>query len=111
VEATVMSLVSVYVVDLILATFLLCQDRSVRNIVLSWQETQVEGDPKPIVLIDQDSNPHATTVEISFGDRLGALLDTVQSLISFLFGYNYKNLSENLRDAFGGVLFWNKIHY
>lgn len=108
-----MSLVSDYVVDLILATFPLCQDRSVINIVLSWQEIQVDGDPKPIVLIDQDSNPHATTVEISFGDRLGALLDTVQSLISFLFGY-YKNLSENLRDAFGGVLFWNfwnKNHY
>lgn len=78
-----MSLVSNYVVDLILATFPLCQDHSVRNIVLSLQEIQVDGEPKPIVLIDQDSNPHATTVEISFGDRLGALLDTVQSLASF----------------------------
>lgn len=35
-------------------------------------------EPKPIVLIDQDSDADATIVEISFGDRLGALLDTVR---------------------------------
>lgn len=40
-----------------------------------FQATQLE--PKPIVLIDQDSDAEATIVEISFGDRLGALLDTV----------------------------------
>jgi len=33
--------------------------------------------PMPIVLIDQDSDPEATIVQLSFGDRLGALLDTV----------------------------------
>lgn len=31
----------------------------------------------PIVLIDQDSDPDATIVQLSFGDRLGALIDTV----------------------------------
>lgn len=29
------------------------------------------------MLIDQESDAEATIVEISFGDRLGALLDTV----------------------------------
>ena len=33
--------------------------------------------PMPIVLIDQDSDPSATMVQLSFGDRLGALIDTV----------------------------------
>ncbi|KAL0303603.1 UNVERIFIED_CONTAM: ACT domain-containing protein ACR12 [Sesamum radiatum] len=32
--------------------------------------------PMPIVLIDQDSDPDATIVQVSFGDRLGALVDT-----------------------------------
>ncbi|KAH6559553.1 hypothetical protein KP509_1Z004500 [Ceratopteris richardii] len=36
--------------------------------------------PTPIILIDQDSDPNATVVEVSFGDRLGALLDTMQAL-------------------------------
>lgn len=35
--------------------------------------------PTPIVIIDQDSDQDATVVEITFGDRLGALLDTVKS--------------------------------
>lgn len=33
--------------------------------------------PTPSVIIDQDSDQDATIVEITFGDRLGALLDTV----------------------------------
>ncbi|KAL0728601.1 hypothetical protein Bca4012_024694 [Brassica carinata] len=33
--------------------------------------------PKPMVLIDQDADPEATMVQLSFGDRLGALIDTV----------------------------------
>ena len=33
--------------------------------------------PTPKVIIDQDSDPDATIVEITFGDRLGTLLDTV----------------------------------
>ncbi|KAJ8756258.1 hypothetical protein K2173_025070 [Erythroxylum novogranatense] len=36
--------------------------------------------PTPKVIIDQDSNPDATVVEITFGDRLGALLDTMSAL-------------------------------
>ncbi|XP_057724925.1 ACT domain-containing protein ACR11-like [Arachis stenosperma] len=36
--------------------------------------------PTPIVIIDQDSDPDATVVEITFGDRLGALLDTMNAL-------------------------------
>lgn len=33
--------------------------------------------PTPVVIIDQDSDPDATVVEVTFGDRLGALIDTV----------------------------------
>ncbi|XP_010531931.1 PREDICTED: ACT domain-containing protein ACR11 [Tarenaya hassleriana] len=36
--------------------------------------------PTPVVIIDQDSDPDATIVEVTFGDRLGALLDTMNSL-------------------------------
>lgn len=36
--------------------------------------------PTPVVIIDQDSDPNATVVEITFGDRLGALLDTMNAL-------------------------------
>ncbi|ONK77574.1 uncharacterized protein A4U43_C02F8020 [Asparagus officinalis] len=36
--------------------------------------------PMPIVLIDQDSDPSATIVQLSFGDRLGALIDTMKAL-------------------------------
>ncbi|OIW09333.1 hypothetical protein TanjilG_01304 [Lupinus angustifolius] len=36
--------------------------------------------PTPIVIIDQDSDIDATVVEITFGDRLGALLDTMNAL-------------------------------
>lgn len=38
--------------------------------------------PIPIVIIDQDSDPNATVVKITFGDRLGALLDTVCYFLS-----------------------------
>lgn len=41
----------------------------------SSQDTDVV--PTPVVIIDQDSDEDATIVEITFGDRLGALLDTV----------------------------------
>uniref|UniRef100_A0A453K9Q1 ACT domain-containing protein ACR n=1 Tax=Aegilops tauschii subsp. strangulata TaxID=200361 RepID=A0A453K9Q1_AEGTS len=37
--------------------------------------------PQPVVLIDQDSDRDATIVQLSFGDRLGALLDTVCILL------------------------------
>lgn len=36
--------------------------------------------PIPKVAIDQDSDPNATVVEVTFGDRLGALLDTMEAL-------------------------------
>ncbi|XP_020684482.1 ACT domain-containing protein ACR12 [Dendrobium catenatum] len=41
-----------------------------------------DGDtvPTPIVMIDQDSDSNATIVEISFGDRLGALIDTMKAI-------------------------------
>lgn len=44
----------------------------------SYQETDTV--PTPKVIIDQDSDPNATVVEITFGDRLGALLDTMGAL-------------------------------
>uniref|UniRef100_A0A7N0U0C3 ACT domain-containing protein ACR n=1 Tax=Kalanchoe fedtschenkoi TaxID=63787 RepID=A0A7N0U0C3_KALFE len=36
--------------------------------------------PTPKVIIDLDSDPDATIVEITFGDRLGLLLDTMNAL-------------------------------
>lgn len=36
--------------------------------------------PMPVVLIDQDSDSDATVVQLSFGDRLGALIDTMKAL-------------------------------
>lgn len=36
----------------------------------------------PMVLIDQDADPEATIVQLSFGDRLGALIDTVSDSIA-----------------------------
>ncbi|XP_061973730.1 ACT domain-containing protein ACR11-like isoform X1 [Populus nigra] len=36
--------------------------------------------PTPKVIIDQDADPDATVVEVTFGDRLGALLDTMNAL-------------------------------
>ncbi|XP_008787972.1 ACT domain-containing protein ACR12-like [Phoenix dactylifera] len=45
---------------------------------MSDQEKNVV--PMPIVLIDQDSDPDATIVQISFGDRLGPLVDTMKAL-------------------------------
>ncbi|KAF8400287.1 hypothetical protein HHK36_013584 [Tetracentron sinense] len=44
----------------------------------SYSETDIV--PTPKVIIDQDSDPDATVVEITFGDRLGALLDTMNAL-------------------------------
>lgn len=42
--------------------------------------SDTETIPTPKVIIDQDSDPDATVVEITFGDRLGALLDTMNAL-------------------------------
>ncbi|KAJ3698451.1 hypothetical protein LUZ61_002156 [Rhynchospora tenuis] len=63
--------------------------RSISSISLKVQGTAspaaIEGDntdtvPVPKVIIDQDSDPDSTIVEITFGDRLGALLDTMNAL-------------------------------
>ncbi|GFP97275.1 act domain-containing protein acr12 [Phtheirospermum japonicum] len=43
-------------------------------------EQENEYVPMPIVLIDQDTDPDATIVQVSFGDRLGALIDTMKAL-------------------------------
>lgn len=52
--------------------------------VYSWEnsssQTSDEAVPVPVVQIDQDSDRDATIVQLSFGDRLGALLDTVYIL-------------------------------
>ncbi|ERN07329.1 hypothetical protein AMTRI_Chr12g274660 [Amborella trichopoda] len=42
--------------------------------------SETDTTPTPKVIIDQDSDPDATVVEITFGDRLGTLLDTMQAL-------------------------------
>ncbi|KAJ6433124.1 hypothetical protein OIU84_020203 [Salix udensis] len=43
-------------------------------------QNDTDAIPTPKVIIDQDSDPDATVVEITFGDRLGALLDTMNAL-------------------------------
>ncbi|KMZ67645.1 ACT domain-containing protein [Zostera marina] len=60
---------------------------SVRNFKVCASASAVEDGsseadtvPIPKVIIDQDSDPDATIVEITFGDRLGALLDTMNAL-------------------------------
>ncbi|XP_015079657.1 ACT domain-containing protein ACR11-like isoform X1 [Solanum pennellii] len=59
------------------------------TIILKASATAVEQDgssqetaavPTPKVVIDLDSDPEATIVEVTFGDRLGALLDTMNAL-------------------------------
>ncbi|XP_021296539.1 ACT domain-containing protein ACR12 isoform X2 [Herrania umbratica] len=52
------------------------------NAVSSTSLTDQDADyiPMPIVLIDQDSDSEATIVQLSFGDRLGALIDTMRAL-------------------------------
>lgn len=46
-------------------------------LLISWWQKFDQDVPKPIIVIDQDSDSDATIVQLSFGDRLGALLDTV----------------------------------
>ncbi|XP_074354996.1 ACT domain-containing protein ACR12 isoform X2 [Apium graveolens] len=46
----------------------------------SLSELDADYVPMPIVHIDQDSDSDATMVQVSFGDRLGALIDTMKSL-------------------------------
>lgn len=67
----------------------LCQTRvrqavsdaaSLTQPVENLEATKEDALPTPVVVIDQESDPDATIVELSFGDRLGALLDTMQAL-------------------------------
>ncbi|KAL9685931.1 hypothetical protein QQ045_023385 [Rhodiola kirilowii] len=44
------------------------------------EESTSDDVPMPFVLIDNDSDAEATIVQLSFGDRLGALLDTIKAL-------------------------------
>ncbi|AES86451.1 putative ACT domain-containing protein [Medicago truncatula] len=48
--------------------------------VQNGNQGETDTVPTPIVIIDQDLDPDATVVEITFGDRLGALLDTMRAL-------------------------------
>ncbi|CAO2206257.1 unnamed protein product [Urochloa humidicola] len=42
--------------------------------------SNTDTDPIPKIIIDQDSDPDATIVEVTLGDRLGDLLDTMNAL-------------------------------
>ncbi|KAG6513983.1 hypothetical protein ZIOFF_024320 [Zingiber officinale] len=57
----------------------LCVDS---NLLGQQDDSSSETDtiPTPKVIIDQDSDPDSTIVEITFGDRLGTLLDTMKAL-------------------------------
>jgi len=49
---------------------------------LQKSSENLDNVPIPVVLIDQDSDFEATIVQLSFGDRLGALIDTVMWLLA-----------------------------
>ncbi|TKY48015.1 ACT domain-containing protein ACR11 [Spatholobus suberectus] len=53
---------------------------TVTGTVEDGNQGEADTIPTPVVIIDQDSDPDATVVEITFGDRLGALLDTMNAL-------------------------------
>ncbi|KAK3408825.1 hypothetical protein EUGRSUZ_J00982 [Eucalyptus grandis] len=48
--------------------------------VTSMSDDSADYVPMPVVLIDQNSDSDATIVQLSFGDRLGALIDTMRAL-------------------------------
>lgn len=52
---------------------------AVASLVQDGEGTET-AEPVPVVSIDQHTDPDATIVELSFGDRLGALLDTTKAL-------------------------------
>ncbi|CAN6362290.1 unnamed protein product [Urochloa humidicola] len=57
-----------------------CQSANSSNVLGASSTTSDEAVPVPVVMIDQDSDRDATIVQLSFGDRLGALLDTMKAL-------------------------------
>jgi len=57
-----------------------CLSVNSANVLGASSATADDAVPQPVVLIDQDSDRDATIVQLSFGDRLGALLDTMKAL-------------------------------
>ncbi|KAL5203772.1 hypothetical protein ABZP36_008643 [Zizania latifolia] len=57
-----------------------CQPIKSANVFGASSTASDDAVPQPVVLIDQDSDHDATIVQLSFGDRLGALLDTMKAL-------------------------------
>ncbi|TVU50905.1 hypothetical protein EJB05_02302 [Eragrostis curvula] len=57
-----------------------CQSINSADVVGASSATSDDGVPVPVVMIDQESDRDATIVQLSFGDRLGALLDTMKAL-------------------------------
>ncbi|KAG5523176.1 hypothetical protein RHGRI_035108 [Rhododendron griersonianum] len=75
----------------------------------SYRET--DSIPTPKVIIDQDSDPNATVVEITFGNRLGALLDTVRPF-AFLFNDTGRKVEDpELLEAIRLTIINNLIEY
>ncbi|RLM58136.1 ACT domain containing protein [Panicum miliaceum] len=57
-----------------------CRSVNSANVLGASSTTSDEAIPVPVVMIDQDSDRDATIVQLSFGDRLGPLLDTMKAL-------------------------------
>ncbi|XP_048603349.1 AP-3 complex subunit delta [Brassica napus] len=62
---------------LLLITNQLRKDLNSSNEYEKSQDDDDDFVPMPMVLKDQDADPEATIVQISFGDRLRVLIDTV----------------------------------
>lgn len=65
--------------------------------------------PMPIVHIDQDSDPEATIVQLSFGDRLGALIDTVNYILSTR--SIEKNVALLIYISVAANISWQHVHF
>jgi len=70
----------IYLVSSIISTRICCQSVNSANVLGASSTTPEEAIPVPVVMIDQDSDRDATIVQLSFGDRLGPLLDTMKAL-------------------------------
>ncbi|RLN00100.1 ACT domain-containing protein ACR12-like [Panicum miliaceum] len=57
-----------------------CQSINSANVLGASSSKSDEAVPVPVVMIDQESDRDSTIVQLSFGDRLGALLDTMKAL-------------------------------
>ena len=53
--------------------------------------------PKPVIKIDNSTDPFATVVKVEFGDRLGELLDTVRLPSHALIGTHDERLGSQLQ--------------